>query len=932
MKLKLLFLFLFCFNFIVAQDDSGRLKIGDEYSVDISSNPYYSNNQTGIVFQKEFRSTGSGYVKVHFKNFDLNSGDYVKVYSPKTSEEFFYYNQGKLIGNEDQMIDTFWSTTIWSDHIIVELYSQNGNNNHYGFDIDTVAYGYSVDKISSAFEILTPQDTETVCSFDDKEAIVCYDGTEMGRKSEAVCRLLIGGSGLCTGWLLGCDGNLMTNNHCIENSTDALNTEFLFNYKYADCAETTFALQDLVATSSTFIQTDANLDFTLVMLPVNPTSTYGYLSLSSTIAPVGERIYIPQHPAGRRKEIAVNTDVGGDANGFAVITNQGDFPNRVEYQCDTEGGSSGSPVIRYSDHLVVAIHNTGGCPNGSYGRSDNLIAAIGANMPNCGVDDPNPEAPYITFSSATSTVNEATGCDYQDIDFNLRIAMPASNNADVTVNIINETATNLEDFEVITPNPITFLAGDDTDQTFTVRVYNDAFIEGDETFSLNLSLNANGGDAQLGTIDTKTFTITDDDYEPSIGNNVTLASDDFESGLTNWTVTGNGFPTFSIGDAASSSSSSWSTVGNSTNFAYVNDDACNCNMNQERLMYTTPFDFSTYSTANLNFDIIYTDSNDQFASDSFIQASTDNGLTWQNVGPELISYSEWTNVDVDLSAYAGQSNVLISFLYNDLGNWAYGLAIDNFTVTSQGNANIQTSVNNGTTNAIVPLASSGLVYAYDSSNGNIIASLENNDNFNYDCVNVSVYRDGTAGQPINGSVAPLLAMDKQFEVTATQATQSGNNTMTFYFTEAEVAGWETAVAGTYTRNDLVINRESTSGTVENIMATIGSYNGGVTLTGDFTGIDGIYSFAPAAALSNEEFEIKNYKVYPNPALNILNISSNTNIEKLTIYDINGRLISTISLENNTLNYQINITNLSQGMYFLEINSNSLKSLEKFIKK
>ncbi|MBN2867655.1 MAG: trypsin-like peptidase domain-containing protein [Flavobacteriaceae bacterium] len=932
MKLKLQFLFLISFSLLSAQDNDGLLKIGDEYTVNISSNSDYNTNQSGLVFQEEFRSTGSGYVKVHFNNFDLKSGDYVKVYSPKTSDEFFYYDQGKIVGNENEMIDTFWTTTIWSDHIVIELYSQNGNNTHYGFDIDTVAYGYSVGKISNAFDSLAPQDTETVCSFDDKEAIVCYDGTEMGRKSEAVCRLLIGGSGLCTGWLLGCDGNVMTNNHCIGNSIDALNTEFLFNYKYSDCAETTFASSDLVATSSTFIQTDSNLDFTLVMLPVNPTPTYGYLSLSSTIAALGERIYIPQHPGGRRKEIAVNTDVGGDVNGFAMITNEGAFPNRVEYQCDTEGGSSGSPVIRYSDHLVVAIHNTGGCPNGSYGRSDNLIAAIGANMPNCGIDDPNPQAPYITFSSSTSFVNEATGCDYQDIDFNLRIALPPSNNADVTVNVASETATNFEDFEIITPNPITFLAGDNTDKTFTVRIYNDAFIEGDETFSLNLSLNANGGDAQLGTTDTKTITIIDDDFNPAIGNNVTLASDDFESGLTNWIVTGNGTPSFSIGNSTTSSSSSWNTDGNTTNFVYINDDACNCTMDQERVMYTVPFDFSALSTVNLNFDIIYTDSNDQYASDSFVQASTDNGLTWQNVGSELISYSEWTNVDLDLSAYAGQSNVLISFLYNDLGNWAYGLAIDNFNISGQGNADIQTAINDNTTNSIVPLADTGIIYAYDSGNGNIIANLENIDGFDYDCLNVSVYREGTSGQPINGSAAPLLAMDKQFKIDATQTTQSGNNTITFYFTEAEVAGWESAVAGSFTRDDLFINRESNSGTIENVIIAIGSYNGGVTMTGNFTGVDGVFSFAPAAALSNDEFEIKNFKVYPNPATNTLNINSKSDIEKLTIYDINGRLINNISIKNNTINYQIDINNLSQGMYFLEIESNGRKSVEKFIKK
>lgn len=914
---------------------SQKIQIANEFAVNISSNQDYISGNTGLVYEKEFRSEGSGYVKVHFTNFDLSPGDYVKVRSLNSSDEYIYSNQGKIINTQNQMINNFWSTTLWSDSIIVELYSAQGNSSHYGFDIDTVAYGHSMDKINQAFQSID-SNFETVCSADDREAIVCYDGTEIGRKSEAVCRLLIGGGGLCTGWLLGCDGNVMTNNHCIGSTAEAQNTEFLFNFQFDDCLETMNATSDLVATSSILIQTDGSLDFTLVMLPVNPVPTYGFLSLSSAIPVLNERIYIPQHPGGRRKEIAVNTDVDGDANGFAKIIDIGGLPNRVEYQADTEGGSSGSPVIRYSDHLVVAIHNTGGCPNGSFGRSDELIAAIGTNMPNCGVDDPNPESPSISFNSSNAIVNENTDCSFQDIDFTLRIALPASNNADVTITPqAGSTTTIGVDFELLTPT-LSFSAGDTTDKVGTIRIYNDAFIEGEESLTLDLSLNANGGDANIGNQGAFTVTILDDDFDPSVGNQINLASDDFESTLANWTITGNGTPTFALGDEAAAASGAWNANGNATNFVFINDDACNCTMDNERLMYNLPIDLSNVSNASLSFDLIHRDSNDQFASDSYAQVSTDNGVTWQNVGDEFITYTTWTNLTIDLSAYAGQSNVMISFLYNDLGNWAYGLAIDNFSVDGNGNAFIQTNVNDGISSATLPLASTGLVYAYDSLDGSIMAHIENNDNFDYDCVDVSVSRAGTSGQPHQGSTGALLAMDKQFDITPSQNTQTGNAAVTFYLTEDEVAGWETAVSnagGSHTRTDLHISRTPAIGDEEVIVATIGSYDGHVTLTGNFTGIDGVFTFAPQEVLlSVSEFDTDAFSIYPNPVSDVLTIQTKNTLDTISIYDINGRQINSTKLNSNQLTNQINVSTLSQGLYFIEIKSNNSKQVQKFIKK
>lgn len=49
----------------------------------------------------------------------------------------------------------------------------------------------------------------------------------------------------------------------------------------------------------------------------------------------------------------------------------------VSYFCDTDGGSSGSPVISRRTDKVIALHHLGGCPNTGV-RVDLIAARIGA--------------------------------------------------------------------------------------------------------------------------------------------------------------------------------------------------------------------------------------------------------------------------------------------------------------------------------------------------------------------------------------------------------------------------------------------------------------------------------------------------------------------------------------------------------------------------
>ncbi len=84
-------------------------------------------------------------------------------------------------------------------------------------------------------------------------------------------------------------------------------------------------------------------------------------------------------------------------------------------------------------------------------------------------------------------------------------------------------------------------------------------------------------------------------------------------------------------------------------------------------------------------------------------------------------------------------------------------------------------------------------------------------------------------------------------------------------------------------------------------------------------------------LSNTDLISENIKlnIYPNPTQNNLIIESNSIMESIFIYDINGRLIEFI--ENKSSQKTIDFSEKREGFYFLKIHSNGKTFIKKIIK-
>lgn len=249
--------------------------------------------------------------------------------------------------------------------------------------------------------------TRAICGNDDSENAVCYENTEpcVYERSRPVARLLINGISSCTGWLIGDEGQLIT------NQGDASNTTYEFMAEGANCGSncnTLFACPGQIeATSAILNRVNADLDYALLDLATNVSGTYGFLQLRASGAELNERIYIPQHPRGWGKRIALFSGHPNDAAGFARIQSLTESGcTSVNYQdvgyfADTQAGSSGSPVIGYDDNLVIALHHCADCLNRGV-PIQHIIQDLGNDLPN------NSLGPFISGPEVLCSSNSYT--------------------------------------------------------------------------------------------------------------------------------------------------------------------------------------------------------------------------------------------------------------------------------------------------------------------------------------------------------------------------------------------------------------------------------------------------------------------------------------------------------------------------------------------
>lgn len=84
-----------------------------------------------------------------------------------------------------------------------------------------------------------------------------------------------------------------------------------------------------------------------------------------------------------------------------------------------------------------------------------------------------------------------------------------------------------------------------------------------------------------------------------------------------------------------------------------------------------------------------------------------------------------------------------------------------------------------------------------------------------------------------------------------------------------------------------------------------------------------------AVLSSQDAEINEFTIHPNPTSNVLNINTELSSFNYSIYSIEGKMVKQGKVKMNQIS--IDISNLTSGIYMIELESEGVKSVQKFIK-
>ena len=311
---------------------------GEVVPVDVSTPEFQPIESTKVVqWQHEFDTwSGSESLRLHFADIIVPDGaDVTLLIRNITGSIIDSYDAERLRQMSDQ-----WSLAIPGDYALLSLMAP-ASPVGLSLKVDAVAHtiwpGHDL-------SIIGPSNLQPIRDY-AKDALV-------SGLSRAVAKLsFIEGTSafVCTGFLIT-DELLMTNEHCVNTPALCATTIAYFGFElrpdgFVDPGRQ-FRCSQLVAVNH-------QLDFAVLRIAQSPGATYGKLSLSPQVLSSNEAAFIVEHPAGRAKEIAlhdcrlVQLSVPGNAPG-----------TDLSHSCDTEGGSSGSPVFT-AQGKVIALHHFG---------------------------------------------------------------------------------------------------------------------------------------------------------------------------------------------------------------------------------------------------------------------------------------------------------------------------------------------------------------------------------------------------------------------------------------------------------------------------------------------------------------------------------------------------------------------------------------------
>ncbi|MCZ4320365.1 T9SS type A sorting domain-containing protein, partial [Aequorivita viscosa] len=410
--------------------------------------------------------------------------------------------------------------------------------------------------------------------------------------------------------------------------------------------------------------------------------------------------------------------------------------------------------------------------------------------------------------------------------------------------------------------------------------------------------------------------------------NVTSELTDFEASTipTGWTTvvtSGSADWTFGSGDMP--------TGGDfPTNAAIFDDDAAGSGSANVVSLLSPVYDISAAVTASISFDYAL----QEFAGDGFLEVEVYDGAAWQQILFVDVDTDPTNSGALDMAAYMN-ADFQVRFTFDDEGAWGWGAGVDNFQIDYE---------NAGSGNVVeIELGPDGTTTIDPYS---LVSNIEEACGIDTIAVDVPTVTCADIGTPVmvtvfvsdtSGNLASCVAevhvVDRLAPVLTCPADQTvdpgpGN---IYYIVPDYFATGEAIADDNCTDPVTDTTQDPAAGTA----LPDGVYTVSFTATdeyGNTSSCDFELTVESVLGVNQNTLEA-GVALYPNPASHVVNLVNKTNIslEKMMIYDVNGKLVNQIDLRTMQGEKAVDVSSLASGVYMVQIIGEKASTVKRLIK-
>ena len=312
----------------------------------------FADRGDGVSWEGSASAPGALYLRLRFSEIVSPAGGSQRIVVRGADERTLVSYSADRFGAQSEL----WTPVLFSPSVTVHVHGE-----------PPAGFSFKVDRVLRQADLqgrMTPQ--SILPSWKALDELGLSDPARP--LAGGVAKLYVGEGYVCTGFLVS-DRGVLTNHHCLEKSIDYQRTkdepaiscsdievQFGFDLQPSPRASVRLSCRGVLAR-------DAPLDFALLEVDQGATRR-PVLALAPRAPASPEPVYVIHHPAGLAKKVSAGCQA------FVVAE------DRIEHDCSTVGGSSGSPMLA-KDGMVVALHNEGAYPRTMTGEEIEAAIAEG---------------------------------------------------------------------------------------------------------------------------------------------------------------------------------------------------------------------------------------------------------------------------------------------------------------------------------------------------------------------------------------------------------------------------------------------------------------------------------------------------------------------------------------------------------------------------